>query len=549
MNNDKSLARQLTLKRGLVFYDRLNKDDAFQAAYWKKIYQSSMREFESNMQVFNNYTHFQVGQTLIRRGELEQQKELNFLKTIYGYSQGKLDWEEYPKYINTINQIVGMKDDYENLLKLIKKKSVGKERAPIAFAYLDSYLTTTLTENLRQFFSTKKAEEIMNLLDNVRWQTEFDKIYEKSLKEAILKISEQVEIIENEEVQIWKNISNLLDKTETFFDEIKSLIYTRYNLESASNQIFEWEKERRAKNRIGTRGLNKAVASSYGIKEIEKRSIAGLVQEYATHAFKDKIEINEKGAVFPSNVMRADAVKVYSADININLDKLVDTLKLNSLESRNLIDAEKILDNFNQNFMSGLDDTFVVYENTKAYSMGSSFRGFGSGGSKPLNSLPEYLDGMGVNINGHEIVELLYNTAKETIGDGRREEVKEKSSLLLSQYLANFMFDDWASIGNTSNTNAIHMFNLNGVLVPLSYLLIATGKAIETLNVNNSYFKISFKVHDEIKWPNRIEPWEEKRGMLSYWEEQKEIFDKKSSFNVKFMSNFKNLITQLLKTL
>lgn len=552
----RNLENQLKFDNGFVFYERLNDDKAFQASYWKKIYTSSMSDFNSSLNIFNELNNEVVGESLIKRGYIEQQKELNFLRKIFHISITDLRWQDYPKYINKINEIIGLQDDYKYLLQTIKKRSTGKERAPSAMAYLESYLTTTLTENLRRFFQTKQAKDIIEVFeDKELWDYEFRRIYSKSLEEAIVKISNQKEKIDKEEIQIWKKVINLLNTTESYFDEIKSLVAERYNLDKVSEEVFKWEKERRNNKITSTRGLHTKIKNSYNIGEREIRSINGLVEEYVSAAFKGKGEINEKGVVFPSNVMRADTAKVYSANLTLNLTPITENLKEWSSESKSLIDAERILDRFNKEYLDNIPETFVVYENTKAYTMGNSFRGFHSGGAKPLKSLPEYLEAMEATFDGKDLVTLLYNTVNGTIGYDRQEEIKENSSLVLSELLANFMFDDWASIGNTTNQNAIHMFNLNGVRIPLSYLLIAMGMAVKEVSNSKTYFKVSFNLPKEIKWPNPIgrnegdEPWDPGRGMVSYWQEQKEIFEGQSKFSVKFLSNFKTLLADLLRNL
>lgn len=551
------LAPHLKIKNGYIFYDRLkNSNNAIQAPFWRIIYQSAMTEFDDSLDIFNNVTNSRVGQSLINRGYIELEKEVKFLKEITGTNIQTPEWEEYPKYINTINNIIGLKDDYANLLKLIQQKSHGKNRAVGAMSYLDGYLTTELSNNLHNFLKTKKAEQIMTLFDsNNQWEKEFDKIFEKSLEDAIKKIANQTDYIDGEEVKIWKETAKLLDKTQSYFSEIKSIVGQRYKIDKVSKEIYQWDKERRARGQKGTRGLSTKIKNSYGIGEREKRSIAGLVEEYVSAAFEGKHQVNEKGIVFSSNVMRTDAAKIYSSDATIDLDKLTKQLNLNTLDSGSLLDASHKLESFYNNYLKKLPETFVVYESTKSYSMGDSFRGFHGGGKQPLTALPAFLDEVGANVDGQTLINLLYNTVDGTIQHDRQSEIKDNISLLLSEYMASYLFDDWASIGDISKSNIIHIFNLDGVRVPLSYLLIAMGKATEQIKDSSTYLKTSYQLPKQIKWPNPIgknegdEPFDKERGILSYWDEQKEIFHKEGSFSIKFLSNFKTLIKQLLASI
>jgi hypothetical protein len=46
------------------------------------------------------------------------------------------------------------------------------------------------------------------------------------------------------------------------------------------------------------------------------------------------------------------------------------------------------------------------------------------------------------------------------------------------------LFDDFTTIGNFSSTggNAIHVMNLNGIMIPMSVILTLLADAIESLN-------------------------------------------------------------------
>ena len=47
--------------------------------------------------------------------------------------------------------------------------------------------------------------------------------------------------------------------------------------------------------------------------------------------------------------------------------------------------------NFVESYMSKLKNSFIIFESSKAYSLGKSFRGFHSGGKKSLEDLPSYV--------------------------------------------------------------------------------------------------------------------------------------------------------------
>jgi hypothetical protein len=61
---------------------------------------------------------------------------------------------------------------------------------------------------------------------------------------------------------------------------------------------------------------------------------------------------------------------------------------------------------------------------------------------------------------------------------GRKAEFEK----LLAQDVAYMLFDDFTTIGNVSSSgNAIHVMNLNGIMMPLSVFLSMLADAIESV--------------------------------------------------------------------
>ena len=66
--------------------------------------------------------------------------------------------------------------------------------------------------------------------------------------------------------------------------------------------------------------------------------------------------------------------------------------------------------------------------------------------------------------------------------EGRKAEFE----MLIAQDVAYMLFDDFTTIGNmSSGGNAIHIMNLNGIMMPLSVVLTLLANAIESINEDN----------------------------------------------------------------
>ena len=552
-NKSKAYQDMFKLKDNYVFYQRLNDDGAAQAHIWKKVYTSAMNEFSDGLKFYNVIDTETIGNTLIAQGYNEQEKEIEFLYQMFGIPKNRITLSNYPQYINQINEIIGLKDDYKNLLNLIKQGRRGqnkkaKERAYTGTAYFDSYLTTALRRNIDNFIRTKEAEEIVLSDSKILWENKLKEITEISIKEAIERMANQKDKINNEEYQIWSSVLSLLQLTESQYDQLKSDIFKRYNLDKVIDELFKWDSDRRAKNKGSTKGLSNKIKNSYDLTERSFRSINGLIEEYVNTLSGD-YNLSSSKTVLKNNIAKTDSVTIFSMAGRLNLDSLGEILNENLGNSSSLIDAEEIIDNFYNSYMKRLTDTFIIFESTKAYSLGENFRGFHGGSARPLSNLPSFLEAIGSNIDGETLISLLYNTIPGAIGDSNSAQIKENVSYELSKYMANFLFDDWKLVGQSTN-NAIHIFTLDSIKIPLSYLLIATGQAfLEASRNPSSFFKVSFSLPSSILYPTTIRPFDKDKGMEGYWNEQRNSAINESTFSIKFLRNFKSLIEDLIKKL
>lgn len=547
-----------------IFYNRLNVANTPQSGMWKRVYRSAMSDFNNNVRFFNNITYEDISKSLIRQGYVELEKEQNLLYLAFGIPKKKIRIQDYPKYISEINKFIGLKDDYANLVQLInqgRKDKKGrthkdKERAYSVMAFFDGYFTPVLRQKMDNFMRTSTAEQILLTGNDMAWEREMRRIIESSISETIQKLSQQKDIIGDKEVQVWqKTALKLLTMTEKQTKQLKSDIFKRYNMDKVIKELWTWEKEKFKQGNKSQKGLSTKIKKSYNISEKKNRSISGFLDEYASSLAGEGI-ITENGTtitrgVLKSNIAKTDSITIFSTSGRINLDNIFEMINSDLKKSSSLVEAEKIIENFN-NYLKALKDTFVIYESSKAYSLGKNFRGFNSISSKPLSSLPSYLDRMGSKINGVELVQTLYNTIPGTIGAAQEGRVKENISLAMSEIMANFMFDDWKSIGVSTN-NSIHMFKLDEIQIPLSYLLIGAGTAMQQISaIPTSFFKVSFSLPKEILYPIKVGEedgsFSMEKGMEGYWDEQRQVVETSAKFSVRFLSNFRNLIKDLVKT-
>lgn len=527
------------LKDGYVFYQRLNSPDGQQN--WKNLYQSAMSDFSSMELGSYQTTYSDIADRLISAGQAEQAKERRLLQEIFGVNMGNISLNEYPKFIKTINELMGLKDQFQNLIIKLRRNK-GKERAPTAASYFDSYLSTAITKRLRGFIDTQKGMELIADGNYNGWMAELTGIIEMSIEDAVKKMSEQKDKIDGEEVQIWAEAASLLQKTNGQLQQFKNDVFKRFNLQNVIREIFDWQTKRYQEQRKTTRGLAKTVKGSMNMGEVGARSAAGFVEEYIVGSMQS---MSRGGGTLSSNMVKSDNIHLFSATVDISLDNIFQQLN-DSLTGDSLEKNRGIIENFYNNYLSKIKDGFIVFENVKNYSLGNNFRGFSAGTSQPLSQLPSILDEIGLNIDGDSLVNLLYNTIGGAIGEDRQSYIRDQIRLSMSGAIANFLFDDWQMIGQPGD-RSIHIFNLNGVLVPLSYLLISMGEAIKRVQrAPSDYFKVTFNMPGSILWPEKV-PMSDGENIYDYWEQQRKDVESRSTFSIKFLANFKSLLGQLIK--
>ena len=262
----------------------------------------------------------------------------------------------------------------------------------------------------------------------------------------------------DEELSLWKDVVKLLDKSEQQYKLLHSTIYTRYNLGNVKKELNNWF--------IGltktgtTKGLSTFIKNSYDMKEIKYRGAAGFMEEFVENMLPDKIEIAEgknyyrSSSVMGSNMLKADSVQLYSENINFKLQELTDRMSSEITGSSNLKGSRNQLETFYNEHLKDVDDLFITYTSTKLYSLGDSFRGFDGADLKGAGIIKFLNDVTNNKSEGQKAIRLLINCAYGTIGENQKERVKTNITTMLSEYMAELLFDDWTTLGKEDN-NAI----------------------------------------------------------------------------------------------
>ena len=156
-----------------------------------------------------------------------------------------------------------------------------------------------------------------------------------------------------------------------------------------------------------------------------------------------------------------------------------------------------------QNYLETLHSGFLIYTNVKDYGLStiSNMGGFSSGSAISLSTY----QGITESQNADELIGAIANTIKGAVYEGKKYE--ESLSKYIAEDIAIFLFDDARVLGkkmNENTANAIHLMNLNGIYIPLSYFLFLLAEAFKSKDSEEyrNIFSPQIENNISIKYPN-----------------------------------------------
>ena len=553
------------IKDGYVFYDRGS--EKLSGTYWRIIHDAGVQEaknikplFEQNLEAYKA-----AGDKLIALGHSEREKERRLIERATGTRMNDEDIKEFIQKFNEV--LIGTKQFKEatKRLKAALSEAGGKKnvRAPTASSWYTSKLNSALAKNINKFIE-KNFDQLVQK-DFSKWDAEFDKIINKSITQAFKDTLTKMEKAQGKEMyggkDTWAEVYAASQLIEGFNQEFVEAIRDRIDFNKLK-KIFSDEK-------IKLQNKKKTGVSTYIKNELDfksgsrkSRSIGGSVQEYVQNVMEGLGEAASTATgkghkTFKSNILSTDTVSLYSYDMEIDIQSHVNAIlnEFNNQMSDNesLEAAARKMEWFYNERLSKLNDSFIVYGSTKSYSLSDSFRGFHKGGKQQLEKAMPYLsEGLGRSTEETlHFIRAAYSTANGAILHEKRAEYMNELKAGLMASIAQMLFDDWITMGDYKGKGAaaIHVLQLEGIEIPLSALLIATGKAmIEASGDMERFVNIKISLPKEIIYDTPIEiPADVKSPgdyMKEKWREQADLARKEASFSVKFLINFKSIIKQ-----
>lgn len=487
------------------------------------------------------------------RAEFEKEKKLLMYKYPELFSSHKVDFDLEDKdsmmnFIRIYSEMLSSKDIFESALSRMSAaltNDSSKKVGATIWRYFPTYLSNALTKFLQDReddLSVQVAADEEGFPDYLHdlLTSNLDDI----MDDAIDRMLRSKRTNKNDEqVQPYLEFKKALNANPQCKAVFRAELQKIYGLDGIIDRLSEnfntdisanWTGKNGKKTRSFSSSLESKVQIKIGLSKGGGQQ-GGLATEAAAAALVDTLNGDMKAMrTGQTNVKTDYIITVGGWDLDsLDLEQSVNSVGRE--RGQQLVEAiDKILDDY--------DEGFLVYVNAKDYMTATTddFRGFKSGEDIKLSkyrslSLRSGTSAASVN----KFIGAIMNTMKGAVGEIYRGDL----TALLAGDLATFLFDDFKTIGDNAPKDSVkrlHLFLLNGVYVPLSYLLYWSGAAIaeaaDGRNVNR-YFAATIS-NGAISYPNP--PYES-----AMWEQQRQDALDKIKVGGRFLKSFSDIITEL----
>lgn len=473
----------------------------------------------------------------------EASKEIALLVNVFGQEAASLPLNEntYPEILKGINAAMNMKGAVERALyrmnNLKKKNGESANSAITPDNFFSDYFLTAWNKNLPDLRDRLASAAGQFALETHQLISEDFKFKAVDMVEETLdkSVQDAIRALANSKVFNSKDSDEANELDGVYKDLVQSMgsiqqgdtlahsLYIKYGLDKFMDTMME---------QIGRARKAKTISKKpFSRKQMEKilpkrnggahNRIRGEAHEDFMKAIIEQVTSNisngfkgGRGSVLSTGAtkMKADLVIEYGLDMSslqnaVNSEKNLENVEdAGEIRKVSLERGKNII-----NELSKVNDSFVVMMSAKDYGKStiSSMQGF-HGGDYSLDNigaLEQYVPNM------RNVVFAVMNAGEGAVGANL-----DGVAASIAGAIGHLLFDDVATIGQDMTGvggKSIHLFSLNGVLVPLSFFLSQTAAAMEGMSVQQMV-KVKIKpaaTHYPQYAPANEGEWAEERDM------------------------------------
>lgn len=571
------------VQNGYIIYERGKNNNS---PIWRLVYNNAVAMGKNIDQIYqNDIINQEIANRLIALGNNEAIKERALIKVATGLEiEDDVGEKEFIEHFN--NVLIG-KQNFEKAKERIDSALKHKEvaaRAPTIASWFGGYLTSSLNEQFSNFVKTDGNRQDLIQKNYSTWDKEFDEMINRAIMTAFEKMLNKMEGEEGKELygdsETWKAYYEASQQIANFEQDFIQIVRTKMgDFENLKRMFTATKKNGKPAINLNAKkkfGFSTFIESEKGLNlgnGRKSRNVGGSIQEILTQIAQTmgtaaQNAVQSGGKTFQNEIGLADSFSIYSFERDIDMqstaESLAESLDEVLKDSLSLSETSKIMNDYYDKHFSKLNNTFIVYNSSKSYTLSDSFRKFHAGGKRSLEILPELFENAQIcnSQKAREFIYKVYNTAKYAIYQDQRAELTENMKQTIMSAMANLLFDDWQTIGEENmqgGAQCIHTLDLEGIQIPLSIFLKATGNAMnETLQNAQRFFKIDLHIIKSAK-----EEWAQEGGTIvssgswghkgdataaihQAWQEQAQWAAEESYFTASFYSNFKTIIKNYL---
>lgn len=544
--------RVMPLAEMFVFYERLGEDEGWSPEVLEQ-HRALMYEAWSGFSKVSTEVAqiIKSGEVLRAMGEAESVKEQKLLKTIFG-QEVQVDFKDrksIENFINTLNECIGFKEIYERNKFLIKNSKGMKS----VISYFPTYFMKEwdkrwnqgdLSQRINDVVGRKrKAENILAAIRQVL-EPELEDIIPIAIENMLTAKPELRKQMPPEMQNAYKELVGAIGKIQqqgSLAHQISEIYQLNQLSQVLTEAILNKESVQEQAKKVSKKvKSNFAQRGGFSLEAIEN-TVFSMIADGVKQGVKEKGHVYYSGK--KETGFKADNILTFGIDENI----IQETLETNEATSRER--NKELFENLEKN-LKGIKDGYIVYSSDKNYTYNEGFRERGGFKAEGI-SLDTYRKIMKYTTrNARTFVGAILQTAQGAIkGPQFRPELEEA----MAQDIAYFLFDDFKTLGKEAKAGdptAIHIMNLDGIYIPLSFFLMLVAQAIESeIGDPDDFVRVSINV-PEILWKTQKEQdkWHEKTGAsaIEAWVYQREQALAESKIEVHFLKEFQEIIRDYL---
>ena len=442
--------------------------------YWQRRYDNAASKLHPTSLNFSS----EITANLFNQiANIEEQKELALINRFLP-AENINDTDTLTQKINILMQ---GRDRYNKLLKRIsaaleKTKSSGAPNMSTFFAtYLEPILIQKMEQFQEEFITLSNPKDRYNQLINEAMREASDKMAHASVYENPNSNKKEKTRSTAGGAEDWKEINAALKSDPNMWDLfVKNVMKSIGNWDSLYSKLIQ-EDIFGSSAAVQEKLKLKSRTFSIGGNVIETAAAAVAVRLGRMRGGNSTIKYSVSGGgITTEGPATADSFIVFSADSTIDASTI-----FNDFNNATDKDYRQKLQSTISTFQNNLNQLFGIFINAKNYSIG---QGQDAEYTKTLkgsfSDLPATFAEFNVNIPDIEdFLMTAYNTGAGAVAENMRGQIEESLVQALRAAVAKVMFDDYATIGDTSQGNLIHLYQLDGKFVPSSIIFRKLGEA------------------------------------------------------------------------